>query len=325
MRLVLPLALAAGLLAPVPALAQESPSPAGCPTVFYSVSQEQQSGPAGEPVTLTFASDVGPSRTPDRWTLSRVSPAPEVVLQTAPSGPSATFTVTASETTTYRVTSETAGCTPASATFTRTVTTSSPTPCPVAECGYSDPSCPVVDADVLTPFPITSGQDVLVRAVVSAAPATSTVTLFRDSPAPRATVRSQAAEDGVALFRVRLGETHTLVASVASTGSCLGGRQATVVVPVHAAVSLAAVRTAPRRYAFSGRVQPAYGTVSLYRVEDTGHRVLTARTAVQRDGTYRIDRRFTGSGRFGFVAVADPGSTGRYSAGESRVRPTVVH
>lgn len=53
--------------------------------------------------------------------------------------------------------------------------------------------------------------------------------------------------------------------------------------------------------------------------------MLTARTAVRRDGTYRIDRRFLGSGRFGFVAVADPGSSGRYLTAESAVRPTVIY
>ena len=156
------------------------------------------------------------------------------------------------------------------------------------------------------------------------------------SPGPRSTstrawspavVRSATAEAaGTTTFTVRLGETHRFRVAVTSSEPCFDRPVSVdVVVPVRAAVSLAAARTAPRTYAFTGRVRPAEGTVSLYRVERTGRRVLTARADVGRDGTYRIDRRFTGSGRFGFVAVADAGSSRRHSGGASRVRPTVVH
>lgn len=95
------------------------------------------------------------------------------------------------------------------------------------------------------------------------------------------------------------------------------------VVTVTPRVSIAARRNAPRDYTFSGRVLPGRGqSVALFRVEPDGRQVLTARTTVGADGLWRVDRRFTGSGRFGFVAVVAPGRT---AGAQSAVRPTVVH
>lgn len=192
-----------------------------------------------------------------------------------------------------------------------------------AQASYQDPACPTTSIEVLTPSPV-SGQDVSVRVVVRDAPATSTVSLFRESPAPAQTVREGQAENGSITWTLRLGENHTLRAGTQTPIGCVGGEQGRATIAVKAAVSIAAKRNSVRDYTFTGRVQPGYGSVALYRVEGS-RRVLTSRANVQPNGTYRIDRRFTGSGRFGFVAVANPGSTGRYVAGESTVRPTVIH
>lgn len=314
--LALSVAPVALLLPAAPALGQESPAPEACPNVSYAPTQEQQSAPAGQPVTYTFGSDVQPARTPDGWTLTRLSPGPEQLVDSRPAGPTATFTVTVSETTTYRVQAlGPDGCGPASATFTRTV------PSPGAA-----QRCPGISR-VVVPQDVVAGQAVGIEVQLTSAASSNRVTLVRLDPAPVAEVRSSAA-DLTASFTVRLGESHRFRVRVTRDDgvACAGGpgQEAELLVPVRAAVSLAAVRNAPRDYTFSGRVLPGYGTVALYRVEQSGRRVLTAEAAVV-GGTWRVDRRFLGAGRFGFVAVASPGSTGRYSGGESRVRPTVVH
>ena len=71
------------------------------------------------------------------------------------------------------------------------------------------------------------------------------------------------------------------------------------------------------------RVLPARGqAVTVYR-HTADARVITGRTVVRPDGTYRFDRRFTGSGEFGFSVAT--GATDRNLAGQSRVRRTVIH
>ncbi|MBC7374950.1 MAG: hypothetical protein H7323_13255, partial [Frankiales bacterium] len=243
------------------------------------------------------------------------------VVQTAPSGPSATFTVSVAETSTFRVDAlGPDGCGPASATFTRTVTSASPTPTPTP---HADRACPTVT--VAQPPTITSGQTVDIVVSVRSPSASNTVTLLRKDPAPVVAVRTETTTATTTTFTVRLGETHRFVASASDGNSCLGGNSASFFAPVRALVSIAAVRNSTRTYTFTGRVQPAAGTVALYRVEASGRRVLTSTAPVQTDGTYRIDRTFLGSGRFGFVTVAKPGSTGRYSTSESAVRPTIIH
>lgn len=309
----------AALVAPLPALAQESPTPTGCPNVASTTSQEALSGPADTPVTLRFFSDVQPARTPDRWTLTRVSPGPVEVVQSAPSSPEVAFTVSVAETTTFRVDAESPeGCGPASATFTRTVTSANPTPTPTP---HADRACPTVT--VAQPPTITSGQTVDLVVSVDRTSASSTATLIRESPAPRALVRGVRTADRTVTFTVRLGETHRFRAQADDGQGCLGGGDATFTAPVRAAVAIAATRNAVRTYTFSGRVVPARGQdVTLYRVTADGSRVITSRTTVAPDGTYRIDRRFTGSGRFGFLTTV--AATSANLSGSSPVRPTTV-
>lgn len=153
--------------------------------------------------------------------------------------------------------------------------------------------------------------------------------LVRRLPAPEALVRSDTSTATVVTWPVRLGESHLFQTGYVDRNPdrCFPlGRPNGVPleVDVQPVLSISALRNGPRDYTFSGRVQPARGqTVTLYRHTSTGSRVRTAQGTVRTDGTYRIDRRFTGSGRFGFsVAV---GQTAAHLAGASRVRPTVLH
>jgi hypothetical protein len=97
------------------------------------------------------------------------------------------------------------------------------------------------------------------------------------------------------------------------------------VVTVRTAVSLGAVRNGARDYSFTGRAFPAREgqVVRVYRRTDDGREVLTATTRVTPSGTWRLDRRFTGSGRFGFVARTPDDNLN--AAGTSNVRPTLIY
>lgn len=171
--------------------------------------------------------------------------------------------MTAAQTTTYRITSETQGCRDATATFTRTVAdgSESPSPRPTVT-PHSDPACPSVT--VQQPAAITSGHALDIVVAVESPSATNTVTLFREDPAPRTTMREvqTSGRRTATTFTVRLGESHRFRAVASYGGSCLGGQQSEFFVPVRAAVTLTARRNATRNYTFTGRVQPAYGTLT---------------------------------------------------------------
>lgn len=146
----------------------------------------------------------------------------------------------------------------------------------------------------------------------------ATVTLQRESPAPVAVVRQGQGRH--VEFAIRPPETTVL--SATSGPDCVA--RVSTYVSVSPVVSIAAERNAPRYYTFSGRVSPGRGqAVSLYRVDAAGHRVLTSRATVCGDGTYRIDRRFSGSGRFGFLVAVPPSATNL--AGQSAERSTIIY
>ena len=100
-----------------------------------------------------------------------------------------------------------------------------------------------------------------------------------------------------------------------------------VVLNVRTALSLYATRTGPRTYRFTGDTLPARAgglLVNLYRVTADGRQVLTAQTrASARDGEWRIDRRFLGTGRFGFVLRT--GQDLQNAPGSSTIRPTLIY
>ncbi len=115
-------------------------------------------------------------------------------------------------------------------------------------------------------------------------------------------------------------------------GCAFGG---SVVMNVRTTFSLLVRRVGPRTYVFSGDTLPARGQradqcliVSLFRVTSNGSQILTSQTralpltAGSRSGEYSITRRFTGTGRFGFVVRA--GQDLQNAPGVSNVRSLLV-
>lgn len=154
----------------------------------------------------------------------------------------------------------------------------------------------------------------------------ATVRLSRVTPAPSAVVRQESSTQTVTTWTVRLGETHRFTADASqSNGQCFptGRPQPALTVEITPELTIAARRNSTRDYTFSGRVLPGRGQkVSLFRTEGSRH-VLTSQTTVRPDGTYSIDRVFTGSGRFGFFVAVGRSDTN--AAGSSSIRPTVIH
>ena len=305
------------LAVPLPAVAQEAAGEAvECPYLMGAYPEPE----AGVPFELSFGDERPPLTEADSWTLTRLAPGPVEVVGTAGRGSGARFTVTITERTTLRVEAHgpdgcTGGDPDAELVLTPRAASPRPTATPHADC--ADPyvqgtvSAPVVDV----------GGTVTVSVTNSGA---TSWELRRLVPAPVAVVRTTASATSTS-WTVRLGESHRLEAFAAPRRSCPFSRPSeTFDVAVRPALSVAAVRTGPRTYAFTGRVLPGRGQpVALHRVEADGRRVLTARSTVRPDGTYRFDRRFLGSGRFGFVVTTPGGSTN--APGQSAVRPTVVH
>ena len=99
-----------------------------------------------------------------------------------------------------------------------------------------------------------------------------------------------------------------------------------VVLNVRTLLSLKVVRNGVRNYTFDGIALPARRgglIVSLYRVRADGRQVLTSQTrASATDGAYRINRRFLGTGRFGFVVRT--GQDLQNAPGSSNVRSLLV-
>ena len=99
-----------------------------------------------------------------------------------------------------------------------------------------------------------------------------------------------------------------------------------VVLNVRTQISLNVVRNGTRDYTFSGRLLPARpgGLIaSLYRVTTTGQQILTSQTRADAStGQYVINRKFTGSGRFGFVVRT--GQDLQNAPGSSNVRSLLV-
>lgn len=100
-----------------------------------------------------------------------------------------------------------------------------------------------------------------------------------------------------------------------------------VVLNVRTTLTLEVERLGTREYAFSGDSLPARPgglVVSLYRITTDGAQVLTAQTrASEADGEWRLVRRFSGSGRFGFVVRT--GQDLLNAPGSSAVRSLLVY
>jgi hypothetical protein len=98
-----------------------------------------------------------------------------------------------------------------------------------------------------------------------------------------------------------------------------------VVINVHTSLSLSAYRDGVRRYHFQGRNLPrlAGQLITLYRLDRSGREIAAASTRTNTSGIWRIDRRFTGSGAFRFVARTSRTLTN--AAGKSNIRLTIIH
>jgi hypothetical protein len=98
-----------------------------------------------------------------------------------------------------------------------------------------------------------------------------------------------------------------------------------VVINVHTTLSLSAYRDGVRRYHFQGRNLPrlAGQLITLYRLDRSGREIASASIRTNTSGIWRIDRRFTGSGAFSFVARTSRTLTN--AAGKSNVRLTIIH
>jgi hypothetical protein len=98
-----------------------------------------------------------------------------------------------------------------------------------------------------------------------------------------------------------------------------------VVINVHTTLSLSAYRDGVRRYHFRGRNLPRIGgqLITLYRLDRNGREIRAATTRPDTSGIWRIDRRFTESGAFRFVARTSRTLTN--GAGKSNVRLTIVY
>jgi len=98
------------------------------------------------------------------------------------------------------------------------------------------------------------------------------------------------------------------------------------VLNVRTQISLNVVRNGQRNYTFSGQAIPARTgglIVSLYRVTITGQQILTSQArADATTGRYVINRRFTGSGRFGFAVRT--GQDLQNAPGSSNLRSLLI-
>lgn len=195
-----------------------------------------------------------------------------------------------------------------------------PTPTPV----HGDQACPTYTLAHPT-GPINVGETATVTATVADDEDAAQFSLTRSQPAPAAIVRHTGGDVRTVTWTLRLGETHRFAVTASRGDSCIGGGTGSTefAVAVRPSLTIAATRNAPRNYTFTGRVLPGRGQlVTLYR-HDGDRRVITAQSRVQPAGTYRVDRRFTGSGRFGFSVAVGASTTNL--AGSSPLRPTVIH
>jgi hypothetical protein len=164
------------------------------------------------------------------------------------------------------------------------------------------------------------GEEVVVTLTSSATSTVFVLNAVSPDRQRRLGGRSDApGEDGT--IRWTLGPTENTRLLVSHGQLCPEDDLGVVTVTPH--VSIAATRTGVRDYTFTGRVLPGRGQpVALYRLEADGRRVLSGRSTVRADGTYRFDRRFTGSGRFRFVVAS---GASRTAAGESAPRSTLIY
>jgi hypothetical protein len=138
-----------------------------------------------------------------------------------------------------------------------------------------------------------------------------------------ARVRSDTTDaNGSITFSVKPG-TNTRLYAHYESGSA-DTDSASKVLYVHSALSLSAYRDGVRQYHFQGQILPhlAGQLVTLYRL-DNGSELRTASVKTDASGVWRIDRTFTGSGTFTFVART--GRTPNNEPGRSNERRVIIY
>lgn len=326
----LPFALATSpASAQVGAGAQAAATPSPCPsgTATPTASPSRSATPtASTTPSATASATTSPSSTASAGGVLPVtlpSAVATVVMPgsaspTASASRSASATPTASTTPSATATASTSPspCTTASATPTPTTSaTTSASPGSGTQC--VNPAGIVLDRSTI--FPGTA-----VRVTVFA-PSNSVVELqaySRPSTQFRQ-ARRGAVPDGASSisFDVTPGTNTRLFAQ------CVGqtkSASAQKVISVRTALSLSVVRNGRRDYTFQGRLLPrrANQTVTLFRVESNGRRIITKQLRSDSSGTYRFRRVFTGSGTFGFLSRTGQNLTNNF--GESDTRSTDV-
>lgn len=176
----------------------------------------------------------------------------------------------------------------------------------VATAGTTEAAC---DPSTVTPDRTSITATDVVGMTVRTNPS-STVDLFAYSRPSTTYARVRTAEvgaDGVARFAVRPGGNTRLYAQTRGCTADLS--RDSVVLLVKPLVTMDVTRAGARSYTFRGTSVPGRTgglLLNLYRVNADGSQVLTAQTRAASDGAWRIDRRFTGTGRFGFVVRSVP-------------------
>ena len=198
----------------------------------------------------------------------------------------------------------------------------SPSPSPMGATPSPSPAPSACPTTTRTDYTVVANQQFRMDVFSSEPDVQTTFTLTRTAPDPVAVVR-RASGIQVPQFLTVPENTSLVLADDTGNEACQDIPIRVNVVPT---LTLGAMRNATRDYTFTGRVVPGRGQlVTLYRTnsDGTGNAVIAAQARVGASGTWRIDRRFTGSGRFGFHASVQ--SSRSHLAGRSSNRPTVVH
>ena len=143
-------------------------------------------------------------------------------------------------------------------------------------------------------------------------------------------VRSERTNaDGIATFTVR-PPANTRLKAAQREEDCnepVFGTAPTVVLNVRTALTLTAQRHGVRDYTFAGDSLPARPDgliVSLYRITESSGPVLTSQArADTQNGEWTMNRKFTGTGRFGFVVRT--GQDLQNAPGVSSTRSTLIY
>lgn len=196
---------------------------------------------------------------------------------------------------------------------------SSPSPAAAGPCNAAPDPSVSLDAETIT---ATGAARVTARTVPN-----HVVDLFAYTH-PSTTfvlVRSQqTGQDGLATFTIKPPANTRLYAA---QRGCADRHSPSIVLNVRTALTLGVARNGVRDYTFSGDSLPARPgglIVSLYRITDAGALILTAQARADgSNGEWLLDRRFSGSGRYGFVVRT--GQDLQNAPGSSNIRSLLVY